>query len=59
MDIEEVDIAFRQAVFELGEDYVSDFVQRLQHRPKNPTMYVTKEYYDIIKKREESKLDEN
>ena len=59
MTNEEFNIKFQEAISELGEDYASDLLQRLQRHQDNPSIYVSKEYYDIIKKREESKLDEN
>lgn len=44
---EEFEIAFKQAIANAG-----DYSNMILYDPKNPTIYVTKEHYEMIKKRE-------
>lgn len=46
MTNEEFEIAFKQAIANVG-----DYSNMSLYNPKNPTIYVTKEHYEMIKKR--------
>ena len=45
MTNEEFNIKFQEAISDLGEDYASDLLQRLQRSQNNPTVYVSSEEY--------------
>ena len=45
MTKEEFNIEFQQAISDLGEDYATHLLRMLKHPQKNPTIYVSSEYY--------------
>ena len=50
MTNEEFEIAFKQAIANVG-----DYSNMILYNLKNPTIYVTKEHYEMIKKRKGDK----
>lgn len=56
MTNEEFEIVFQKAIDNLGEEYVDNLRRKLlEPHPKYPIMYVSKEYYEIIKNRDKER----